>query len=155
MLASHQIIYFNPQTDVFETIPMPHPKREDGDCMLGLGDLLGCLCMARWEHPGRTDECNVEVLAMKEYGVETSWTVMFIILCIYFRPLDQAVPLGYTKDGEALIETGSEGWRSEGWHIWAYNPVDNSRREIVIPNVPFKFNAVTYVESLVTPSCYH
>lgn len=111
--------------------------------------------MACLVHPSNHDGSNVEVLMMKQHGVEKSWTVMFIISHMLFRHSNTVVSLGYTKDGEALIEIGSDEvgqHMSNGLHILEYSPVDCSHRRIMIPNVLFKFNTFMHVESLVNPS---
>ena len=106
---------------------MPLPKDGNGDILLSLGVLEGCLCMVRsCKH--LTDRMDrVEVLVMKKYGIKESWTTMFILsnlpnLHIY----DNVVPLCFTKNGEILMKIG---WN----HVRAYNPNDNWQRDIRIP----------------------
>ncbi|GMP56610.1 hypothetical protein CsSME_00021029 [Camellia sinensis var. sinensis] len=145
--APREIIYFNPRMNKFKKLPMPQPKNGDGDIILGLGVLEGCLCMVRCydEHPSGHVGI-VELLAMKEYGMQESWTTMFIIsnlpeLGIY----DNVVPLCFIKNGELLIKVGRK-------HLRAYNPNDNSQRDVTIPTY---LDAIVYEESVVTPTGYN
>ncbi|XP_028056760.1 uncharacterized protein LOC114260765 [Camellia sinensis] len=125
--APYQIIYFNPWKNMFKKLPRPQPKDGDGDILLSLGILEGCRCMVRsCEHP--TDHVDrVEVLVIKKYGIQESSTTMFILsnlpnLHIY----DNVLPLCFTKNGEILMKIGRN-------HVRAYNPNDNSQRDIRIP----------------------
>ncbi|XP_058201598.1 F-box/kelch-repeat protein At3g23880-like [Rhododendron vialii] len=146
-----QIVYFNPQMGSFREVPMPQPKQSDGDVIYGLGVLDGCLCMSRSENLGDSESNNIEVLAMKEYGVAKSWTSMFIISNFW--------PSGYTKNGEAFaLRIPPCDERKGIWHISLYNPVDNSTRDIPIPTpMPthsYNVGAIIYEESLVKPTDY-
>ncbi|XP_028056734.1 F-box protein At3g07870-like [Camellia sinensis] len=147
--ARHQVIYFNPRKNIFRKLPMPLPKDGNGDILLGLGVLEGCLCMVRsCEH--LTDRMDrVEVLVMKKYGIKESWTSMFILsnlpnLHIY----DNVLPLFFTKNGEILMKIGKNCVR-------AYNPNDNSQRDIRIPAYSPYFYAAVYEESLASPIDYN
>ncbi|KAI8566176.1 hypothetical protein RHMOL_Rhmol02G0019600 [Rhododendron molle] len=150
--AYSQIVYFNPQMGSFGEVPMPQPMQSDGDVIYGLGVLDGCLCMSRSENLGYSGRNNIEVLAMKEYGVAKSWTIMFIISNFW--------PSGYTKNGEAfaLRIPPPDKWKGI-WHISLYNPVDNSTRDIPIPTpmptLSYNIGAIIYKESLVKPTDYH
>ncbi|XP_058202726.1 F-box/kelch-repeat protein At3g23880-like [Rhododendron vialii] len=98
-LSPHQIIYFDAHMDKFEEVPMPDPRGEDGDIICGLGALDGCLCTFRCK-----GEKSVELLLMKEYGVQNSWTSIiavsdFLTSSPYYELL---APLCYTKNGEIL-----------------------------------------------------
>ncbi|CAL5370614.1 unnamed protein product [Camellia sinensis] len=153
-LSSHQIVFFDPLIDEFREVPMPEPKDGDGDILLGIGVLDGCLCMARFDHPGNF-EGNVEVLVMKEYGMQNSWAIMFSISNStgLFHSYDRIEPLCSTKNDEVLVNIFLRGKRRH--NIWACNSNDNSHREI-----PFSVNhhclidAVMYEESLETPPNY-
>ncbi|CAL5393054.1 unnamed protein product [Camellia sinensis] len=147
--ARHQVIYFNQRKNIFRKLPMPLPKDGNGDILLGLGVLEGCLCMVRsCEH--LTDRMDrVEVLVMKKYGIKESWTSMFILsnlpnLHIY----DNVLPLFFTKNGEILMKIGKNCVR-------AYNPNDNSQRDIRIPADSPYFYAAVYEESLASPIDYN
>lgn len=45
--SPQRVVSFNPRANKFNSIPMPQPKDVDGDTILGLGALDGCLCMVR------------------------------------------------------------------------------------------------------------
>ncbi|THF98537.1 hypothetical protein TEA_014084 [Camellia sinensis var. sinensis] len=154
-LSTHQILSFDPQSDKFKKVPMPQPKDEngDGDIILGLRALDGCLCMTCFDNP-RNFEGNVEVLAMKEYGMKSSWTVMFTIsnLAGVFYSYHWFVPLCSTKNNEVIMNlcVGVD----EGC-VTAYNPTDNSNRDILMATDNYDFNAIMYEESLVTSPDYN
>ncbi|XP_057467685.1 F-box/kelch-repeat protein At3g23880-like [Actinidia eriantha] len=160
--SSKQIIYFNSRICEFENVPMPQPKHHDGDYLCGLGALDGCLCMIRWENP-RSQEGNIEVLLMKEYGVEISWTIMFTISNLNLRVYHDLLPLGYTKNGEVVMTVCNDyaGWRGRVFnpdhnsHIIVFNPDNNTHREIPIQPEYHHLDAIFYEESLVTPTGYN
>ncbi|KAI7988187.1 hypothetical protein LOK49_LG13G00542 [Camellia lanceoleosa] len=130
---------------------MPQPKEEGGDIVLGLGALDGCLCMTRFFHP-RNFGGKIEVLAMKEYGVKSSWTLMFSLSnLIGFHPRDQFVPLCTTKNQEVIMKMCS---RSIMNRLRAYNPIDNSYWDIPLPAKYYSIEAVIYEENLITPPAY-
>ncbi|XP_058201587.1 F-box/kelch-repeat protein At3g23880-like [Rhododendron vialii] len=148
--SPHQIIFFNAQLDKFEEVPMPKPIGEDGDILCGLGVLDGCLCMSRSDCPGDW-KSNVEVLIMKEYGVKSSWTILFAVSDDRFaftlhRPL---VPLGYTKNGRVLIKVNYRGG-----YIRAFDLTDKSHRRISIPEHHY-LHVIVHEESLITPTDYN
>ncbi|XP_058202723.1 F-box/kelch-repeat protein At3g23880-like [Rhododendron vialii] len=146
-LSPHQIIYFDAHMDKFEEVPMPDPRGEDGDVICGLGALDGCLCMFRCN-----GENSVELLVMKEYGVQNSWTSIIAVSdgltsSRYYKKL---APLGYTKNGEIL----TWGWDSHGWHIIrAFDRTDNSHRRISNPKD--RLYVTAYEESFITPTDYN
>ncbi|XP_028080983.1 F-box/kelch-repeat protein At3g23880-like [Camellia sinensis] len=154
-LSTNQIVSFDPRSDKFKKVPMPQPKDEDGDgdIILGLGALDRCLCMTRFDNP-RNFEGNVEVLAMREYGMKSSWTVMFTIsnLAGVFCSYHWFVPLCSTKNNEVIMNLciGVD----EGY-VTAYNPNDNSNRDILMATDNHDLNAIMYEESLVTPPDYN
>lgn len=82
---------------------MPEPKRRDGDIIVKLGVLNGCLCMIRWVYESDTKP-NLEVLAMKEYGIEKSWTIMFTVSNLAIG----SYTVGLTKNGKVLMKTLDE-----------------------------------------------
>ncbi|GFY94165.1 hypothetical protein Acr_09g0006110 [Actinidia rufa] len=158
----HQIIYFNSRIYEFEKVPMPQPKHHSGDYLLGLGALDGCLCMTRWKNP-RIQEGDIEVLVMKEYGVEISWTILFTISNLNLRFYDDLFPLGYTKNGEALMKVCDRfiSWSRRAFnpdhnsHIRVFNSDNNTHREIPIQLEYYHLDAIFYQESLVTPTGYN
>ncbi|CAL5337755.1 unnamed protein product [Camellia sinensis] len=154
-LSTHQIVSFDPRSNKFKKVPMPQPKDEDGDgdIILGLGALDGCLCMTRFNNP-RNFEGNVEVLAMKEYDMKSSWTVMFTILnsARVFRSYHGFVPLCSTKNNEVIMNLCVG---VDERYVTAYSPNDNSNRDILVATDNYNFNAIMYEESLVTPPDYN
>ncbi|KAE9452759.1 hypothetical protein C3L33_15338, partial [Rhododendron williamsianum] len=123
---------------------------EDGDIICGLGTLDGCLCMFR----SSNSENNVELLVMKDYGVQESWTIMVVVSdCLTSSPWNELLePLGYTKNGEILTRVWI--WMECGWQIWALNPNDNSHRRISIPEDPNCYALIMHKESLIIPTDY-
>lgn len=81
---------------------MPEPKQRDGDIIVKLGVLNGCLCMNRQGY-GSDTKPNLEVLAMKEYGIEKFWTIMFTV-----SNLAGSYTVGLTKNGKVLMKTLNE-----------------------------------------------
>lgn len=117
---------------------------------MGLGVLDGFLSFVRPENSSNT---NLEVLAMKEFGIGESWTTMFIISTLALRVLgNNSEPFGYTKCGEVLMKV-PDG--EMGCVIIAYNPMDNSHRKISIQDHCDYVNAFMYEETLVTPIDYN
>lgn len=156
--SGDQIICFDPRINKFKKVPMPEAKHGGEDVMLGLGAIDGCLCMSRWEDPsnGRSD---IEVLAMKEYGMGKSWTCMLVIsksrIC-RDSGLDDLViflyPLGCTKDGEALIIRVT--FNSGPCAVVVYDPYDIEPIDFTYePDYCFG-GAVTYEQSFVMPKGY-
>lgn len=149
---SPRIIYFNIQTNEFKELPMPEPSRYlwSWNRIMGLGVLDGFLSFVRPENSSNT---NLEVLAMKEFGIIESWTTMFIISTSASRVLgNNLVPFGYTKCGEVLMKV-PDG--EMGCVIIAYNPLDSSHRKISIQDHCDYVNAFMYEETLVTPIDYN
>lgn len=148
-----QIVYFNPQMRTFTKVPMPQPKHSvDGDIIYGLGVMDGCLCMSRLDNQSDGERYHIEVLAMKEYGMEKSWTLMFVVSNFW--------PFGFTKNGKALALKVAPHQEGMGiWVISVYNPMDNSIRDIPVPTPLSTFDngvyAQTYEESLVKPTDYY
>ncbi|XP_057488640.1 F-box/kelch-repeat protein At3g23880-like [Actinidia eriantha] len=159
--SSHQIIYFNSQICEFEKVPMPPPKHHSGDYLLGLGALDGCLCMTRSENP-RTLEGDIEVLVMKEYGVEISWTILFTISNLNNWVYDDLLLYGYMKNGEAILKVYDgvislspiSNHLDYNSRIRTFNPDDNTHREILIQPEYYHAKVIFYEESLVTPTGY-
>ncbi|XP_058201602.1 F-box protein At3g07870-like [Rhododendron vialii] len=149
-LPCHQIIYFNPHLNNFKKVPMPEPKHEEGDMIFGLGVLDGCLSMVRHDNPSNYECHSVEVLAMKEYGMKKSWTLLFIISNLTLTDGDTLEPLCYTKDDEALMKVSTD---VNGDTMRAYN-VNDLHREISVQNNRYCINAIKYEESLIAPTSY-
>ncbi|CAI9093594.1 OLC1v1029136C1 [Oldenlandia corymbosa var. corymbosa] len=76
---SQVIVYFDEEMNVFEELPMPEKQQECNDgkrtFCFGLAVLYGCLCISQVP-VGTVDKVN-DVLIMREYGVQRSWTKLF------------------------------------------------------------------------------
>lgn len=86
--TTRRIIYFDGSRNIFEELPSPPDHYHQQYLILGLGDLDGCICIARQ----RTEEDYVELVAMKKCGVAESWTSLFVLPNFevdnsYIRPL--------------------------------------------------------------------
>ena len=80
--------------------------------ILGLGVLDDCFCMSCW------DINQVEVIAMKEYGNEESWTPLFEISILKFYSISYSTkltPLMLMENGEVLMLRDDDT-------IFGYNP---------------------------------
>ncbi|XP_058202738.1 F-box/kelch-repeat protein At3g23880-like [Rhododendron vialii] len=99
-------------------------------------------------------ENNVELLVMKDYGVQESWTIMVVVSnSLTTGPYNESFELlGYTKNGEILTRVWA--WKEQGWQIWAFNPNDNSHRRISIPEDPNCYALIMHKESLIIPTEY-
>ncbi|KAG5543799.1 hypothetical protein RHGRI_016526 [Rhododendron griersonianum] len=115
--STQLIVCFDPLVDEFVEFSTPLPYYGERNVILGLGILYGCLSVARYYYfersygPDDDPNPNIEVLIMKEYGVEESWTSLFVIshfVGLYkfysYKPhiYGCLVPLGLTKSGKSL-----------------------------------------------------
>ncbi|XP_019192381.1 PREDICTED: F-box/kelch-repeat protein At3g23880-like [Ipomoea nil] len=73
-----KIVYFDPESDEFKEMSIPVPEGESS-VILGMGIIDECLCVALELERGG----SIQVLVMKEYGVEKSWVTGFNISTIY------------------------------------------------------------------------
>lgn len=135
---TQQIVCFDPLVDEFAEFSTPCNERRNE--ILGLGVLDGCLCVVCYGHCGR-DTPDIVVLIMKEYGMEESWTRLFVISHFGGYP-GCLVPLCLTKNGKVVINVC-------GTRMLVYNPLQDSRKHIT--NLT---NVFTYEESLVLPDSY-
>lgn len=153
IFSSRTIMYFDIQMNEFHEVPMPKPPPPyvrfgvSFRFGMGLGVLDECLCMIRKN--SITDD--VEVLAMKEYGIRESWTTMFIIPNLTLGVARNLELFGYTKRGEVLMKVPVGDM---GCEMTTYNPMDSSRRKISIQDDCDYVNAVMYEETMVTPTDY-
>lgn len=62
--------------------------------------ILQLLLSIRSDSLGNNTESNVEVLIMKEYSVENSWNLLFVVQMVFCRVImvHWCMPLGYTKN---------------------------------------------------------
>ncbi|XP_057489504.1 uncharacterized protein LOC130775416 [Actinidia eriantha] len=143
------IVYFDPQSNGFGKLPMPQHKE---DILLGLGVLDGCLALAFCRGKMEFDASDVEVLAMKKYGDETSWTSLFVIPNLFgLCPSHMLVPLCTTEKGEVLIRWDEEMQR----RILAYNPKRKSYRNLPIPNNNCGIDVTMFVGIMVSLPNYN
>ncbi|XP_057489500.1 F-box/kelch-repeat protein At3g23880-like [Actinidia eriantha] len=146
---SYLIVYFDPQSNGFGKLPMPQRKE---DILLGLGVLNGCLSLAFCRGKMEFDASDIEVLAMKKYGDETSWTSLFVIPNLFgLCPSHMLVPLCTTEKGEVLIRWDKEMQR----RILAYNPKRKSYRNLPIPNNNCGVDVTMFVGSMVSLPNYN
>ncbi|KAF7145778.1 hypothetical protein RHSIM_Rhsim04G0209000 [Rhododendron simsii] len=111
-----------------------------------------CLCLVRYVDPeGIGSERDVEVLVMKEYSVGESWTSLFTISCVPLGPAMLKglvmVPFCFRKNGEVLIALNGE-------KILVFDPDEESKRYIQIPNIGCNAQVMVYKESMVSPVAY-
>ncbi|XP_070045465.1 F-box/kelch-repeat protein At3g06240-like [Nicotiana tomentosiformis] len=151
----NSLIYFDVVSEKFHMFPIPDTVSEKIDqfqipklenAIVGLGVLNGCLSMTY------LDYCkDLEIWIMKEYGVKESWTSLFIIrnleICHYYG---LAKPLFMTKTGKIVLLLWSNGAK-----VVAYNPKYDSIRDFLVPSERESINAITYVESLISPKEYY
>ncbi|MED6148337.1 hypothetical protein PIB30_052244 [Stylosanthes scabra] len=123
--SSDSILAFDMIERQFFDIPLPEPLAKDYmSCCLEL--LGGFLCLCVWNESKKT-----EIWVMKEYGVQSSWTV-FSISEGNFDPLyfaEGGEITGYTsngglakydKNGELIEYVDTEDWDFE-YHFWMYS----------------------------------
>nr|GMD20378.1 F-box/kelch-repeat protein At3g23880-like [Ipomoea batatas] len=73
----NKIVYFDPESDEFKELPIP--GGEESSVILGMGIINDCLCVALEQKE------LIQVLVMKEYGVEKSWVTEFNISLTNFE----------------------------------------------------------------------
>ncbi|KAF7146712.1 hypothetical protein RHSIM_Rhsim04G0209700 [Rhododendron simsii] len=161
------IVCFDPLVDKFLEFSTPLPYYGETNVILGLGILYGCLCVARYcccergYGPDDDPNPNIEVLIMKEYGVEESWTSLFVMshfVGLYkfysYKPHRYGclVPLGLTESGKVLMAVN-------GKEIVLYNPLEDSQKHITSAyqknkHITSPTNVFAYEESLISPYSY-
>ncbi|KAM7492940.1 hypothetical protein LguiB_027549 [Lonicera macranthoides] len=136
------IAYFETTRNTFEALPSPPDHRQY--LTIGSGVLDECLCIGRRSR--NMTEDDVEVVAMKKYGVAESWTALYVISILKvsscFSPL---WPLLLTKNGEEVL------FISNREQIWAYNPTSMSYRKFDIPADRY-LCATSVVQTIVSPA---
>ncbi|KAK4713005.1 hypothetical protein R3W88_018912 [Solanum pinnatisectum] len=134
-------MYFDPITEKFDIFFVLEQNSDQlEDIILGLGVLNECLCMNRY------DKGNIELLAMKEYGVKESWTSLFIIRNLHFD-YGLILPLFMTKNGELILIIRNNLEKNV---VFIYNPRNDNIQDIHVDGrkeyISFNF---CYVESLI------
>ncbi|KAM7492947.1 hypothetical protein LguiB_027556 [Lonicera macranthoides] len=119
------IAYFEETRNTFEALPSPLYHRKYP--IIGSGVLDRCLCIARKRDSIIEDD--VEVVAMKNYGVAESWTTLYVLSIFKVsRRFWHLSPLLLTKNGEEVL------FMTNDKQIWAYNPTSkNSYWKFDIP----------------------
>ncbi|XP_027153585.1 F-box/kelch-repeat protein At3g23880-like [Coffea eugenioides] len=137
------IIYFDAKASRFSKLPMPKYNVGDSTHIFGLGVLDGCLSMSRFGNIWNQEHAN-EILIMREYGVEESWTTL---CCLPFKVvgglgwLGWLPPLFYTKKNKEVLVTN-------GVHVSVFDLRDKSLRDIHLPKLPNFYQCHMYLESL-------
>ncbi|XP_041991391.1 uncharacterized protein LOC121742343 [Salvia splendens] len=130
VIVSHDLA-----TDTFTEIPLP--TFHDNDVRVEVHVLRGCLAV-HCEH-----NILMDVWVMKEYGNRESWTkVVSIPFFLDFRDhlFIRPCPLFFSEDGKILIDYGST--------IRVYDPSNELFHHF---STTFEVEAITYIESLVSP----
>ncbi|KAM7492942.1 hypothetical protein LguiB_027551 [Lonicera macranthoides] len=140
------IAYFETTRNTFEALPSPPDQHKY--LIIGLGVLDECLCIGRRSRNITEDE--VEVVAMKKYGVAESWTTLYVLSILNVSSnFWNLCPLLLTKNGEEVL------FMSNREEIWAYNPTSNSYRKFDMPDdIPDDkvLCATSVVQTIVSPA---
>nr|GMD23814.1 F-box/kelch-repeat protein At3g23880-like [Ipomoea batatas] len=76
----NKIVYFDPVHDEFRILPLPTPELSKNFSIFGLGVIDDCLSMACMAHKQKNAKSTaIQVLIMKEYGIQESWMIAFTI----------------------------------------------------------------------------
>ncbi|XP_059630089.1 F-box protein CPR1-like [Cornus florida] len=132
------IVYFDLMEEKFKEVPSP----DYASNKISLVDLKGWLGVY-----GVTDQTQVEVWAMREYGKKQSWSKLITFTAMIgglFLP--SLKPLCLTKTGEVLVEIGN---RKLDKKIAAYDPKECMFKSTKCFWDFHRLGAVPYVESLV------
>ncbi|KAK9130526.1 hypothetical protein Sjap_011013 [Stephania japonica] len=133
---SRLIISFDIGNEEFQEVPLPEFK--DGKELGGVSVLAGSLCILCF------CTLDLEVWAMRHYGVRESWTKFFTIgQPVYNYHTGYTNPLCVFKNGEILLDKG-------GNCLILYDPKDGRVRNICIRGLSSWNEMEIYVESLVT-----
>ncbi|KAM7490060.1 hypothetical protein LguiA_032981 [Lonicera macranthoides] len=140
------IAYFETTRNTFEALPSPPDHHKY--LIIGSGVLDECLCIGRRSRNITEDE--VEVVAMKKYGVAESWTTLYVLSILNVSSnFWDLCPLLLTKNGEEVL------FMSNREEIWAYNPASNSYRKFDMPDdIPDDevLCATSVVQTIVSPA---
>lgn len=150
--APQKIIAFDPKTDEASEVPLPDSWSKETSIALSLGVVDGCLWMTSMENAVAE---NIEVFAMKEYGVKGSWTRMFDSSCSklqeiscssYFYPM--FTPMIRMRNGHEILIMTDTG------KIFSYNPQTSECRTYEHDFHCSEYSGDTFVESLNCPIGY-
>jgi F-box interacting protein len=134
---------FNFETERFETIPPPShfaPKRRDRE-WLSLGVLESCLLLCAFDD----DSTKFDMWVMKDYGVQESWTRIFVVENLYPRRYkrEDYEPIMFLNNGDILMSYGVGA-------VVCYNPETKSFRKTSIVPIDSEFVATAYSPSFVS-----
>ncbi|KAF7146087.1 hypothetical protein RHSIM_Rhsim04G0210700 [Rhododendron simsii] len=140
-----RIACFDVMEEKFKEVPTPMYEVESNFFKVGVMD--GCLCAV-----DSRLESHLNVWVMKEYGVEESWTKLFVVSNVppnvpgesFF---EYCALLCFTKDGEFVLRLNL----GASVKLAIYNPKRKTYKRIGMPQNWKGFDADLYVESLVSP----
>ncbi|XP_019192392.1 PREDICTED: F-box/kelch-repeat protein At3g23880-like [Ipomoea nil] len=125
----NRIIYFDPMRDEFRILPTPSEQRENNS-IVGLGVIDDCLSMACIPHHNEAKTNTLQVLIMKEYGIEESWMTAFDI---------QMPQLSYGNHGLTFYSQPNNTEQvlfmrrgSNRHHVYVYDREKDERKEVLM-----------------------
>lgn len=128
------VVWYDSSRDIIGKLRLPEVIELDNHSNeFTLGVLDGCLCVLNKTSPGY----RFEVWAMKQYGVEESWSKM-MELDGFPSNTGSLRPLGYLKNGELLVNVDNK-------RLVRHNHQTNIAASVR------PANAIGYVESLISP----
>uniref|UniRef100_A0A5B7BHI8 Putative F-box protein CPR30-like n=1 Tax=Davidia involucrata TaxID=16924 RepID=A0A5B7BHI8_DAVIN len=141
-IKSRAIVCFDLIEDEFKEVPQPNfgvVKIKFHVNIMG-----GCLCVYRDMSLNEIED-RFEVWVMKEYGMENSWTKLFIIP--RKRSLYHLKILCFTKKGEVVMAANKE-------RLVIYNPKEKKFGNLMKlkGDTRVTLTAISYLDTLVSPS---
>ncbi|KAJ9173202.1 hypothetical protein P3X46_016365 [Hevea brasiliensis] len=132
------IVAFNLEVEDFREVPAPESIGENLSIDLGV--------VGKWLSLTANYECmRLDVWVMKEYGVEESWTRLFVITPNEVAPLKCLRTLAFSKNGDELllgVQAGNLVW---------YNLKEKSVKRVEKPISVTPFAVKAFRGSLVSP----
>ncbi|PWA68632.1 F-box domain-containing protein [Artemisia annua] len=89
------ILSFDMKEEIFKEIVLPNFTRSESAVFVDLGDLKGCLYAVY----GGDNGVDLNFWVMKEYGVESSWSMMIRLNCVEFDSDYYMWPVCFTHEG--------------------------------------------------------
>nr|GMD59331.1 F-box/kelch-repeat protein At3g23880-like [Ipomoea batatas] len=123
----NRILYFDPVHDEFRILPTPLEQRENNS-IIGLGVIDDCLSMACIPHHNEEEINTMQVLIMKEYGIEESWMTVFSIQMPTYRSLDLTFYF-QTNNTKQVIFTRRG---SDRCHVYVYDRKKDELKEVLM-----------------------
>lgn len=133
------VLAFDFTTEEFREMPLPVKAQEDYhlDNKYVVGNFSGRLCVVNI-----CNEMDNDIWVMNEYGVASSWSrIRISLVCRSMR-----LVCSTKNNKEVLMEVDGD--------MVLYNFETSGSRNLGIRRDDFKFQADTYVESLVSPNSY-